>query len=130
MDKDGFPLIEVTGNCALVDDWYVVFDTGHIYSFYYQRFLTPWRDSSSGRFRVELYNGEGSRCRYYLHRLVAKAFIPKDFERPVIDHRDSDPANNQVDNLRWCTQSENLSFSDKLSEAALLREARKRRFVV
>jgi len=43
-----------------------------------------------------------------IHNLVAKLFIgerPKDYD---IDHIDKNKLNNNVDNLRYCTKSENL----------------------
>lgn len=46
--------------------------------------------------------------KYLVSRLVAKAFIANPDNKPFIDHIDTDPTNNTVENLRWCTQSENL----------------------
>lgn len=42
-----------------------------------------------------------------LHRLVAEAFIPNPEGKPNVDHIDTNPSNNMVDNLRWVTQQEN-----------------------
>lgn len=42
-----------------------------------------------------------------VHRLVAEAFIPNPEQKPNIDHIDTNPWNNCVDNLRWVTQQEN-----------------------
>lgn len=42
-----------------------------------------------------------------VHRLVAEAFIPNTDNKPVVDHIDTNPYNNCVDNLRWCTVQEN-----------------------
>ena len=42
-----------------------------------------------------------------IHRLVAEAFIPNLENKPEIDHKDRNPSNNHVDNLRWATRSEN-----------------------
>lgn len=48
-----------------------------------------------------------------VHRLVAKAFLepPEDESKCWVDHIDGDRSNNNVENLRWVTPSENaLSF--------------------
>jgi hypothetical protein len=45
---------------------------------------------------------------YSIHRLVALAFIPNPFDLPQIDHIDGNKANNNVNNLRWCTAKENM----------------------
>lgn len=48
---------------------------------------------------------------YYVHILVAKAFIPNIHNKPIIDHDkpvEKDYCNNCVYNLRWVTQNENI----------------------
>lgn len=51
--------------------------------------------------------GKG-RVTFPVHRLIALTFIPNPKNKPCIDHIDTNPSNNRVTNLRWCTQSENL----------------------
>lgn len=48
----------------------------------------------------------------YVHRLVAYNFIPNPNNYPIINHKDEDPSNNNVDNLEWCTYSYNATYND------------------
>lgn len=48
---------------------------------------------------------------FSVHRLVALHFIPNPDSKPFINHIDSNPSNNNVDNLEWCTQSENIQHA-------------------
>lgn len=47
-----------------------------------------------------------------VHRLVAKTYIPNPINAPEVDHIDRDKLNNNVDNLRWVSRSENLKNRD------------------
>jgi len=49
---------------------------------------------------------------YPLHRLVLSAF--KGFCNSQINHKDGNKQNNHVDNLEWCTASENLKHAYRL----------------
>jgi hypothetical protein len=54
-----------------------------------------------------------------IHRLVANAFIPKVDGKPEIDHIDRNPANNNVNNLRWSNRSDNSFNTNTRSDNAL-----------
>ena len=62
--------------------------------------------AQAGYVDVSLYK-DGKRYHRKPHKLVADAFIPNPDNLPEVDHIDTNKDNNQVDNLRWCTHSEN-----------------------
>src|SRR5699024_373311 len=63
-------------------------------------------EDKDGYYRVNL-SKDGKKKRFFAHRLVATAFIETNDDKPVINHMDGNKKNNVVDNLEWCTRSEN-----------------------
>lgn len=49
----------------------------------------------------------GKRYVRYIHRLVAECFLPNPNGLPEVNHLDGDKANNNAENLEWCTTSDN-----------------------
>lgn len=56
--------------------------------------------------KVDL-SANGVARNHFVHRLVAKAFLPNDKALPCVNHLDSDRGNSHVSNLEWCTSQEN-----------------------
>lgn len=50
---------------------------------------------------------EGKKKLTRVHRLVAEAFIQNLDNKPCIDHINTERTDNRVENLKWCTYSEN-----------------------
>ncbi len=79
-----------------------------------QRFLKPWL-SKIGYLQVSL-----NSTKFYIHRLIAKAFINKDCNEAnkFVDHIDRNRLNNSIINLRWVNMSENASNRTKKTNIA------------
>lgn len=84
---------------------YAVTNEGKVWSYNKKIFLKP-REHTKGYMRVMLFNN-GNRKDYYIHRLVAEAFLPNPNNNPEIDHINSNRADNRLCNLRWVTKKEN-----------------------
>lgn len=78
---------------------------------------------TKGYLRVKLRIGDGKQKNFYVHRLVAMAFIYKPGGKEYVDHKDCNPLNNNVENLRWVSALEN---SHNIHTRKNVRQANKR----
>lgn len=90
---------------------YAVTTSGDIISYKKGRIvMKQWVDSKGRYMQIALCNN-GVIKKFLVHRLVGKAFIPNPNDFPEIDHKDNNPQNNNVENLRWCTRKFNARRS-------------------
>lgn len=92
------------------EDLYLVSTNGKVYSIRSHKILAP-RKHNAGYLRVTL-SRNGKRKDAYIHRLMCEAFFgtPND-GRNYVNHLDEDPAHNQITNLEWTTNSNNIKYS-------------------
>ena len=70
-----------------------------------------------GYARVELCNENGKR-KFFVHRLIAEAFIPNPHNLKQVNHIDENKLNNAIDNLEWCTAKYNINFGTGIKKRA------------
>jgi len=68
--------------------------------------------SNAGYLKVGLYK-ESTHKNHNVHRLVALAFIPKD-GCEFVNHIDGNKVNNKVENLEWCSRSDNQKHAFRM----------------
>lgn len=83
------------------EELYLVSNFGRVWSLISKRFLAP-RPLPVGYLRVQIKGKD-----YYIHRLVAEAFLPNKDNLPMVNHKDFNKLNNNLNNLEWCTASHN-----------------------
>lgn len=73
----------------------------------HKRILKPQLRERKGHkaFKIQLNSGRPNS--YFVHRLVAGAFLCNEQDKPQVDHIDRNSLNNRADNLRWVTDKEN-----------------------
>lgn len=89
---------------------YIITDSGTVWTDVKDRYLKGMT-KEHGYKMVFLKDDNGKGRWYYVHRLVAMAYIPNPENKPCVDHIDKDPSNNHVSNLRWCTHKENIGYA-------------------
>lgn len=93
------------------DTHYQIGSCGNIRNKYNGRIKVPFDRNKTGYIRAILFSGNGSKKRYFVHRLVAQAFIPNPENKQYVNHIDGDKTNNCVENLEWVTASENMQHA-------------------
>lgn len=92
------------------------------------KILSPWTDWKWYKI-VCIFNWEKwkrLRSTKTVHRIVLSAFIPNNENKPQVNHKDRNRANNLLDNLEWNTASENVLHSFR-SRWIIPKRIRKRR---
>jgi hypothetical protein len=91
------------------DGWYKVSTSGQIWSAYSDKVIKFTPHIYSGYLKARLKNPfTDSGDTLYLHRIVAKAFLPNPLNKPQVNHNDGNRENCSVWNLAWMTEEENM----------------------
>lgn len=93
----------------LIRDNYWATKDGRIYSTKRNRYLKQ-RVGPRGYMMVNL-SIDGKCKTFTMHRLIASTFIPNPDNKEQINHIDGNKTNNSIDNLEWCTASQNVTHA-------------------
>ena len=88
---------------------YIIYDTGELFNETTGQMLNgSIRLSGYKQYRLSKNN---EKINFYAHRLVAEAFLPNPNNLPIVNHKDGNKLNNNLDNLEWVSYSENCEHA-------------------
>lgn len=106
-DYEGLYQVSNKGRVRSLTMW-----DGHKYKKRKQPLILRQTFTTTGYKKVELIKNKEKKS-FKVHRLVGFAFIPTIRGKTQINHIDGNPINNNVENLEWCNQSENIQHAYK-----------------
>lgn len=109
LDEKGFAILNEEWK-PVKDLNYEVSSYGRVRNKITHKVLSIFDKNRTGYIRVNLYN-KGKKKRYFIHRLVSEAFLPKKQGKDFVNHKDGNKQNNKLGNLEWCNRSENMKHS-------------------
>lgn len=107
---------------------YQVSNKGRVKSLNYRRIgkegILKGRPDKDGYLRIGLYKNKKQKP-FYIHRLVAIAFLPNPNNLPQVNHKDENKENNHVENLEWCTSEYNNNYGSRNERASVSMKGKK-----
>lgn len=104
---------EVWEDIPEYENSYQVSNLGRVYSKNKHKILKQ-SNTTTGYKKVELYKNK-KRKSFKVHRLVMYSFIG--IKKDIVNHKDGNPLNNNLNNLEYCNQSHNMKHAYKLGLA-------------
>lgn len=84
---------------------YAVTSCGKVWSYKSKRFLKAYKNKY-GYYQVKFCK-DGTRKDFFVHKLVAEAYIPNPDGLETVDHIDGNKDHNYVKNLQWLSGADN-----------------------
>lgn len=97
--------------CKEIEDYrgkYIITSSGKVYNNFTGKLMKPRIINGYPHVGLRLYDGEKSIQRLYkIHRLVAENFIPNPKGFEIVNHKDGNKENYNINNLEWVSYSDN-----------------------
>jgi hypothetical protein len=87
---------------------YLINREGDVFNEKSGRLLKAWL-MTNGYWAVTIHGDGRKTC--YVHRLMAKAFLPNPDSKPFVNHINGLKSDNSLANLEWCTHAENMAHA-------------------
>lgn len=92
--------------------------------------ITAKKYTSNGYYAQPLRCIDGSQRTFFIHRLVAKYFLPDWDSNLTVNHIDENSLNNDVRNLEMLTMKENINYGTRTDRALKSRLKNKHRTII
>jgi len=89
----------------VIFDKYIIYSDGQIWSIKRKKFLKA-SVHHTGYTRICINKKDK-----FIHRLVAEAFIPNPNNLPMVNHINEIKSDNRIENLEWCNNRYNITYS-------------------
>ena len=95
-------------------DNYFIYDNGDVFNSTTNKILKG--SISEGGYKYYRLSKNNVKKMFYAHRLVAEHFLENEDNLPVVNHKDGNKLNNNINNLEWVNYSENTqhAYENKL----------------
>ena len=101
---------------------YAVTEDGRVWSYRNNMWLKP--STHYKGYQVVCLSVNGKAKSFFVHRLVAEAYIPNPDNLNCVNHRDENPENSCVENLEWCTHTYNINYGTAMTRASKTKSKR------
>lgn len=107
------------------ENLYDVSNLGRVYSHRTKKILKPSEDKVGYKRTTLQKTHRKDVKRFYIHQLVAIAFLENQENKKYINHKDENKSNNNVDNLEWVTHKENCNFGTRNKKISVMNKNNK-----
>ena len=98
------------------EDLYAVTSCGRVWSYKSKKFLKPQKHNN-GYLSACLYK-DGKKTNYYIHKLVAEAYINSPNGYSEVNHIDEIKEHNYINNLEWISHKNNVNYGTRNARAS------------